>query len=180
LKRQGSVRRAGVVVLLAFVGGCMLDGPPPRLPDKPVAPAEVSNLPAPPPVSRPRWAPPPTAKLAVMLSWTDAADLDLYVTDPNGQTVYFAHPRSDSGGTLIADARCKDATYGERHEGVFWTDPPSGRYRIGVDFIEPCVAGVRAATFEVTVEVDGRREKRQRGSVRAEQRDPRVLEFTLP
>jgi hypothetical protein len=146
----------------------------------PVVPGEVSNLPAAPPVRRPPSAPPPTAKLAVMLSWDDAADLDLYVTDPYGETVYFAHPRSDSGGTLLVDSRCKDESDGERREGVFWNDPPSGKYRVGVEFVEPCTEGVREAGFETFVEVEGRRGETQRGRVRADQREPWVFEFTIP
>jgi uncharacterized protein YfaP (DUF2135 family) len=130
-------------------------------------------------VPRPPWVPPPTAKLAVTLAWSDPVDLDLYVTDPRRETVYFGRPHGASGGTLIADARCGDAFEGERREVVFWTEPPSGRYRVGVDFIEPCEEGVREAAFRVLVEVGDRREEHA-GRIRFQQREPRVLEFTVP
>ncbi len=55
----------------------------------------------PPPAGPPE---PPRPGVTVTLRWTAAVDLDLYVTDPALETVYFANPRTASGGyTLLVE-----------------------------------------------------------------------------
>lgn len=144
--------------------------------------ARRNRLPEPPPV-------PPVADpgLTVTLVWDAPVDLDLYVTEPGLETVYFANRRSAHGGELARDARCADLVPGEgrppaagpRIEQVRWAAPPAGRYRVAVDFIETC--GDRralAVTYRVAADADGRREERT-GRARLAERDPRVLEFTV-
>ena len=47
-----------------------------------------------------------TVDIRVTLTWnTSGTDLDLYVTDPNQETVYYSHRQSDIGGTLDVDDR---------------------------------------------------------------------------
>jgi uncharacterized protein YfaP (DUF2135 family) len=42
--------------------------------------------------------------LRVVLSWdSDNTDIDLWVTDPNGEKVYYSHPLSYQGGRISAD-----------------------------------------------------------------------------
>src|SRR5438034_8468292 len=107
------MRRAWLALLLALAGcSRRVPGPPPL----PAAGPGVS----------------------VTLAWTAPADLDLYVTDPSLETVYFGNPRTASGGTLERDARCTDGPAPEHVERARWERPPPGRYRVGVDFIECC------------------------------------------
>ena len=130
---------------------------------------------APPPPPSPE---PPRAGVTVTLRWSAAADLDLYVTDPTLETVYFGNPRTASGGTLERDARCADAPAAEHVERVRWERPPPGRYRVGVDFIERCAGRTTAAEYDLVVDVDGRRIDVP-GRARLGSREPRVLEFTV-
>ena len=129
-------------------------------------------------------APPPAASeparpgVTVTLRWSAAVDLDLYVTDPVLETVYFANPRSASGGVLEQDARCAERAPGVQTERVRWTAPPPGRYRVGVDFLETCGARLDEVAWAVTVEVDGRRQEAS-GRARRAERQPAVFEFDV-
>ena len=73
--------------------------------------------------------------LLVQLAFGAEADLDLYVTDPLLETVYFANHESKSGGKISDDVRCdKQAFRIEeiRIEDVWFDAPMPGRYRIGI------------------------------------------------
>jgi len=117
--------------------------------------------------------------VTVTLRWTASVDLDLYVTDPDLETAYFANPRTRSGGVLARDARCADGPPGARTEQVHWTTPPPGRYRVGVDFPEVCGSGPAQVGYLVTIDVEGRRQERD-GRARLLEREPQVLEFEVP
>ena len=74
--------------------------------------------------------------LVVRLAFDEAADLDLFVTDPAQESVYFANSPTRSGGTLIDDRKCDNPS--PRIEVVNYSDPRPGRYRVGVDFHRRC------------------------------------------
>jgi len=74
--------------------------------------------------------------LVVRLAFDDVADLDLFVTDPLQESVYFANSPSRSGGYLVDDRRCSDPP--PRLEAVHFPEPVVGRYRVGVDFHGRC------------------------------------------
>ncbi|MBM4383027.1 MAG: hypothetical protein FJ091_06610 [Deltaproteobacteria bacterium] len=48
--------------------------------------------------------------LRIRLAFGAQADLDLYVTDPLAETIYFANERAAAGGRLVADVRCDSKT----------------------------------------------------------------------
>lgn len=121
--------------------------------------------------SRPAATPPapalPPARddgaLRVTLTWAVPVDLDLYVTDPVGETLYFANNPTRAGARLERDARCEEVPAGAALvEEARLTNPAPGRYRVGVDFIDTCGNPLVAAAFRVAVdrgasrqEVDG-------------------------
>lgn len=114
--------------------------------------------------------------LRVRLAFGARADLDLYVTDPAAETVYFANTPAQSGGRLERDLRC-DAP-APRIERVAFRPAPPGRYRVGVDYPRAC--GDAAPTpFIVAVEY-GSVQREQRGTAQPGRFDPIVLEFELP
>jgi uncharacterized protein YfaP (DUF2135 family) len=120
------------------------------------------------------------AALTVTLLWDTAVDLDLYVTDPAQETVYYANPRSRSGGALERDTRCAGRAAGEQVERARWTDPPPGRYRVGVDFPEGCdEKGPGEVPYRLVIESNGQREE-VRGRAKLAEREARSFEFTLP
>jgi len=112
--------------------------------------------------------------LRVTLVWQDAVDLDLYVTMPDGETIYYANPRQ----AFVRDARCDAGEAGGREEAR-WRRPAAGRYRIGVDFPEACDGGATAAAYRIVIDVDGRREERT-GTAHVLVREPAVLETVVP
>ena len=64
------------------------------------------------------------------LTWDTTADLDLWVTDPFGETIIFYNPDSASGGHLDVDD-----TNGYGPENIFWPPgaAPEGDYLVQVD-----------------------------------------------
>lgn len=114
--------------------------------------------------------------LRVRLVFGEKADLDLYVTDPLEETVYFANNPTRSGGSLDTDARCGAA--GLRVETVVFIDPLPGRYRVGVDFPERCDGRDDPVPFVVTVR-HGNVRREQRGTISPRHFQPVVLEEDL-
>ena len=116
--------------------------------------------------------------VVVRLAFGDEADLDLYVTDPLLETVYFARHESRTGGRIVADVRCDSV--GPRIEEVYFDAPWPGRYRVGVDHPMRC-DGARSpapAAYAVTVYAGGETYHAQ-GSVALEQFEVIVLEFEV-
>ena len=108
------------------------------------------------------------------------ADLDLYVTDPSQETVYYANTPSRGGaGRLEADLRC-DAAASPRVETIVFESARAGRYRVGVDRAATCEAGrAGAEPFLIAVEYGGLR-RELRGEVLPARFLPRVLALELP
>lgn len=117
--------------------------------------------------------------LTVTLAWTAPADLDLYVTEPERESVYYALPRSRHGGMFLGDARCADGARQGGEERARWTDPPPGRYRVGVDLPELCAGRARQVPYRLVVEYDGRIETVE-GRARLGEREPQAFEFVVP
>ena len=130
---RSSARPARVAILLCGVAaGCASPGAAP--------PQSLAALLRAAPLEAPGGA------LVVLLAFDASADLDLYVTDPLQETVYFANTPSRSGGFLDRDRTCNDAA--PRVETIVFERPLPGRYRIGVEHPQPCGADV-AAPFAV-------------------------------
>lgn len=118
--------------------------------------------------------------LVVRLAFDEAADLDLFVTDPMQESVYFANSPTRSGGTLIDDRRCNDPS--PRIEVVHYAMPTPGRYRVGVDFHRRCqdtsLSGDEEKQGLYVVRVDdGARVLEREGKVVPGQFEVIVIEF---
>jgi len=73
--------------------------------------------------------------LQIGLSWnTDETDIDLYVTDPAGETIYYDHPNSASNGYLD-----RDDTDGRGPENIYWhgKDAKDGLYSVKIHYYGP-------------------------------------------
>ena len=125
---------------------------------------------------------PPTASLPVsdaairvVLLWEAPVDLDLYVTDPTMETVYFANRKAASGGVLEKDATCETAP---RREIATWEKAPSGRYRVSLDFIDRCGQDPREVGYRLLVDTGGRRQEKT-GTVQLARFVYQAFEFDL-
>jgi hypothetical protein len=115
--------------------------------------------------------------LSVRLAFGAAGDLDLYVSDPFQETVYYANTPSVSGGALELDRRCIHEA--PRIETVRFPSPAAGRYRVGVDYPHPCDRTGSPVPFVVRVEVNGRSFVHE-GTIAPLRFQPIVLEFDVP
>lgn len=85
-----------------------------------------------------------TGAIQISLSWNNSSDQDLYVTDPNGETIYYSNTSSSSGGQLD-----RDDTSGYGPENIYWTeDAPDGAYKVSVNDYDYTFS---PTTFYVTV-----------------------------
>ncbi len=120
---------------------------------------------------------PKDGSLHVRLAFGAGADLDLYVTDPMEETIYFANERAAAGGRLLADARCDSPS--PRIEEVAFAEPRAGRYRIGVDYMvyrEMCGAQPRVMAYVLAIDSPAGR-RVERGLARRGIFDARKLEI---
>ena len=98
-----------------------------------------------------------TGDIQVTLRWSSEDDLDLEVTDPNGETVTFLNPSLSSGGELDADANavCEETTEAPV-ENVFWPFGGGipGDYVVSVNLFSFCTANDEVE-FSLTILVQG-------------------------
>jgi hypothetical protein len=94
----------------------------------------------------------------ITVSWNSGADIDLYVTDPSGSTLFYneQHKRSRIGGHLDHDARgdCRKEQQNPRIENAYWPAPAKrGNYRVELHYFSPCARGASTeATLSVVVD----------------------------
>ncbi|VVB68258.1 Periplasmic copper-binding protein (NosD) [uncultured archaeon] len=109
-----------------------------------------------------------TGDVQVTLTWHAEADIDLYVEDPNGDTVSYSNPSVPSGGELDRDNKCGDFEMG-KPENIYWPEggAPDGTYKVRVNYYGDCsdagpvrwtvrvVVGSVAKTYTGTLESGG-------------------------
>ncbi|NIS28841.1 MAG: hypothetical protein GWN07_01935, partial [Actinobacteria bacterium] len=74
-----------------------------------------------------------TGDVEVTVTMTRSTDIDLYVIDPTGNTVYYGNSHSDNGGQLDLDANAAcGANMGVDNEHIFWPrgTAPAGTYTV--------------------------------------------------
>ncbi|HJK90798.1 MAG TPA: hypothetical protein RMH85_28275 [Polyangiaceae bacterium LLY-WYZ-15_(1-7)] len=97
-----------------------------------------------------------TGPLQATVAWNTDADLDLYLTDPNGETVSFQNRRAPSGAHLDHAGRgaCEPELAEPRVENlVFAERPPAGEYVLAVHYLMECETSAGLATATVGLSV---------------------------
>lgn len=112
------------------------------------------------------------------LRWDNAADLDLHVTDPAGEEIWYSSPASTSGGTLDVDAN-GDCSDDPPVENVFWPTggAPNGTYRVTVVYYGACDTST-PANYQVTILVDGQVVETRSGTLTSGDEPHFIAEFT--
>jgi hypothetical protein len=86
--------------------------------------------------------------LNFVLSWNSVDDLDLHVTCPAGQVVYFGS-RSACGGTLDVDANVGGNQLNDPVENIVFSDPMPGEYAVLVRLYTSRTQGPKPFTLRV-------------------------------
>lgn len=124
----------------------------------------------------------PTGALRVTLVWGTDDDLDLYVTEPEGELIYYANKHSTNGGSLHGDDNaeiCGANAEPGGVESVAWpSTPPHGTYSVMVKAYRRC-AGTDPVPYTVTVFVDEVQVHQESGTVPGGDAAPPVFEFTV-
>ena len=96
--------------------------------------------------------------IQVSLDWTGAADMNLQVRDPSGETLYWNSRTTNNGGIFGFDANGLCEVISESPvETAAWQPGflPTGSYEILVFYRQACDATVLSVPFSVQVTVDG-------------------------
>ena len=92
--------------------------------------------------------------LEVSVTMSEPTYLDLYVTDPTCNTVYFGNTHGGTGGQLDLDANAACGGHmGVDTEHIFWPAgrAPRGTYSVRVAHYESCIQG-RAFSYRLTIQ----------------------------
>ena len=98
--------------------------------------------------------------IQISVAWTDSADVDMHVLDPNNEEIYFGHKTAASGGVLDRDANaaCGKNTLPDgsqafvSNENVTWPTGMgiNGTYKVVLDLWSAC--GVTRTDWVVTLQ----------------------------
>lgn len=85
-----------------------------------------------------------TGDIQITLVWEGNVDVDLWVTDPSGERIYWEHTSSVSGGELDRDNLCPIEP--GLSENIYWgkDEAPPGDYKIQVNHFDSCGTATRA------------------------------------
>lgn len=122
-----------------------------------------------------------TGDVQVTLRWNSLDDLDLAVTDPDGNTAFFADPSIPSGGQLDVDSNAGCMSQFENPvENVFWEPgtAPEGNYVAGVTLFTRCNGDRNPIPFELSITLNGDTQT-QTGTV-SDEAPSQVFEFSFP
>jgi hypothetical protein len=96
-----------------------------------------------------------TGDVQVSVAWDSPTDVDLRVTDPFDEEVYFGNLQSASGGFLDLDSNPACSIDGINNENIVWPSgqAPTGTYKVRLDYWDDC--GQPETNWVVTVQSAG-------------------------
>jgi len=154
VKRQ--IAWTSSIVMTGLISACMLLADEDRA-DRLRAEARQKTLAA--ALIQDEHTPPIHVPFRVRLAFSAEADLDLSLGLPDAESISVRSPTDlgGAGGRFSSDAGCD--TPAPRIETIVVQTPPKGRYRIGIDFSEPCGSHYAPAAFVLVTEIAGQRKE---------------------
>lgn len=91
-------------------------------------------------------------EVKVSLTWDTMTDVDLHVTEPNGEEIYYGYKYSSTGGQLDLDSNAGCNIDGINNENVFWPDgqSPNGSFAVKAHMWSDCDEGGASGTVTIT------------------------------
>jgi len=123
-----------------------------------------------------------TGDVQVTLRWSAPVDLDLHVTDPYGEEIWYGHRLAGSGGELDVDANAGCNSMLEQPvENVFWPygGAPGGDYQVYVVYYMDC-GFFSPVSYEVTIKQNDQVFEIKSGEVSAAGESRLVTSFSRP
>ena len=89
--------------------------------------------------------------LVLHLSWQAPVDLDLFLTGPSGETIYFGNRKARTGYHINNETTCDTlAPTGLHRESATIPHAAAGLYRVSVDYIFDCGSGIEDLNASVS------------------------------
>lgn len=94
-----------------------------------------------------------TGDLQVSVSWNTRADVDLYLQEPTGETIFFGNETSEAGGMLDLDSNVGCPENEPQNENITYENavPPAGEYIVSLDLFSTCGIVNTPTDYVVTV-----------------------------
>lgn len=92
-----------------------------------------------------------TGDVKITLSWDRLHDLDLRVSEPDGEEIRYTNPASRTGGQLDLDSGANCVQRAANSENIFWPrgGGPAGEYVVTVHNYQQCSAGAIDYTLRI-------------------------------
>jgi hypothetical protein len=111
-----------------------------------------------------------TGDVQISLTWDTYSDVDLWLTEPNGNKIYYANSVSNTGGVLDFDN-----TYAFGPENIYYSnEAPSGTYKVEVNYY----SGAPVETHYNVVVKNGSTYNTYEGILSTEDQTNTVVSFT--
>ncbi|MDR1792241.1 MAG: S8 family serine peptidase [Bacteroidales bacterium] len=123
---------------------------------------------------------PSTGDVQVLLSWNNYNDLDLIVTDPYGETVFFRNRMAASGGQLEIDMNVEYPDSKNPIENIYWqpNGAPNGTYNVYLLYYHRHESGINATPYNIKVKYGSKTEDYS-GVIKKEDNTIHICSFTL-
>lgn len=122
---------------------------------------------------------PSTGEVQVILSWNNYNDLDLVVTDPNNESVWYKNLRVSSGGQLEIDMNMEYPDSKSPIENIYWQQgaAPNGTYNVYLLYFKQ-QENIAANPYKITVK-HGDKTDEYTGIINNEKEVIHICTFTL-
>jgi hypothetical protein len=123
--------------------------------------------------------PPSTGDVQVLLSWNNYNDLDLIVTDPYNESVWFKNRRVSSGGQLQIDMNVEYPDSKKPIENIYWQQggAPNGTYNVYLLYFKQHENNAESP-YKITVK-HGNKTDEYTGTINNEKEAIHICTFTL-